>query len=505
MTPLRLACSVAMSVLCLAPVHGQATVNEVQKLTGTGGAFLDNFGRDVSILGNRAMVGAMADDDMGSVTLLLRQGGTWVEGQKLTSNDRVPGDRFGFSVALLDDLVLIGAEGDDDGASGSGSVYVFEHLAGNWRQTDKLHAGDAAGTDNFGRALDASGSVAVIGAPGKDDGALNAGAAYVFRNTGGTWVEEQALSPLVPGTQSAFGSAVAIDGDVLVVSSITDDTLANDAGRVDVYRWDGGSWAHEQALLASDGAANEWFGWSVDVQGDVIAVGANHHGLPATYAGAVYMFRWGGGAWVEEQKLTHSGAQTYDGFGWSVALSGHRLVAGAAGWPAGYGDGAAFQFHHDGTRWVEVQRWLTSDDGSGGIFLPNLGLSIAVEGKTVMSGSPWADGSGGVGDAGAIYVFEADNLALDVLPDSPGPTASAEFRTHGGLAGGQTAMFVLELGGVPLTAQLTLGAFDIDGRHSFSALVPASMAGVDASFIAVGQWKPGTVGLSNVLQMTFGN
>jgi len=307
---------------------------EEQKLLASDGAEDDDFGDSVSISGNVALVGAYGNDDNGDVSgsayVFRWNGSNWVEEPKLLASDGAEDDYFGRSVSISGDVALVGAWGDDDNGNWSGSAYVFRWNASSWVEEPKLLASDGAEYDYFGCSVSISGNVALVGAYGNDDNGSYSGSAYVFRWNGSNWVEEQKLLASDAAEYDYFGDSVSISGDVALVGARDDDDNGSYSGSAYVFRWNGSSWVEEQKLLASDGAAFDAFGISVSISGDVALVGAssNDNGIGS---GSAYVFRWNGSSWVEEQKLLASDAAADDYFGDSVSISGDVALVGAWG------------------------------------------------------------------------------------------------------------------------------------------------------------------------------
>ncbi len=157
------------------------TPTEVAKLTALGAMAGDQFGRSVAVSGDTAVIGADLDDDKGtnsgSAYVFIRSAGTWTEVAKLTASDAAVGDQFGRSVAVAGDTAVIGANGDDDAGSNSGSAYVFIRSGTTWTEQAKLTASDAAAGERFGGSVALAGDTAVIGARLDDDAGTNSGAA----------------------------------------------------------------------------------------------------------------------------------------------------------------------------------------------------------------------------------------------------------------------------------------------------------------------------------------
>ncbi len=153
-------------------------------------------------------------------------------------------------------------------------------------------------------------------------------------------------------------------------------------------------------LLASDRATYDGFGQSVAVSGHVAVVGAVFDDDNGMGSGSAYIFRWDGSAWTEEQKLLASDGAGGDRFGARVALSGDIAVVGAF-WhdDNGADSGAAYVFHWNGSLWVEEQKLLAPDGAAGDWF----GGSVSVSGDVVVVGASRNDNNGGL--AGSAYVF----------------------------------------------------------------------------------------------------
>jgi hypothetical protein len=169
---------------------------QVAKLTAYQAASGDYFGSSVSISGSTVVVGSSGDDDngtnSGSAYIFGRdQGGVdaWGQVAKLTASDGASYDEFGRSASISGDTIVVGANGDDDHGSNSGSAYIFgrdQGGVGTWGHVAKLTASDGASYDYFGWSVSISGDTIVVGANGDDDNGLGSGSAYIFgRGSGG--------------------------------------------------------------------------------------------------------------------------------------------------------------------------------------------------------------------------------------------------------------------------------------------------------------------------------
>lgn len=282
----------------------------------------------------------------------------------------------------------------------------------------KLTAADAAREDYFGASVDIDGDVAIVGAMGSAflyDDAI--GAAYVFRKIGSAWVQEQKLVDPMPQPGVGFGLAVAIEGDVAMVTAPGDHDALGGAGAVHVFRYDGSIWVHTQKLFASDPAPLGQLGISVAIDGPTAAIGQVRGG-PKSSPAAVYVFRWNGTSWVEEQKLFPPDLGDFDQFAGSVAINGNYIVAGA---PVQDPSGAAYVFHWNGTQWVQQQK-LTASDGSH-----TFGRSVAIYEDVIVIGAPQDEEVFTLAGSAYIFHFNGANWVQQQKLLPPGQPQSGYF------------------------------------------------------------------------------
>ena len=194
-------------------VRSGTSWSQQAKLTASdAGGHWAYLGWSVALSGDTAVVGAIADD---SAYVFVRSGGSWSQQVKLTASDAAASDWFGHSVAISGDTAIVGAYGDDD----SGSAYVFVRSGASWSQQAKLTASDAATGDEFGWSVALSGDTAIIGAYLDDDGASKSGSAYVFGRSGGSWSEQAKLNASDPTTNAQFGYSVAVSGNTAIMGA----------------------------------------------------------------------------------------------------------------------------------------------------------------------------------------------------------------------------------------------------------------------------------------------
>jgi hypothetical protein len=385
------------------------------KITPADGEMLDYFGRSVFISGDYSIVAADLDDDngynSGSAYIFRRKGTDWIEEAKLLPHDGAPIDYFGASVCISGEIAVIGANDDDDQGSGSGSAYIFRRGDTSWTEEAKLTPADGAAGDHFGVSVSVSGDYVMVGSFWDDDHGAESGSVYVFRNEGGTWIEEAKLTAGDGSPQDYFGFSVSMSGDYAVVGAYRDDDNGIESGSAYVFRREGATWVEEAKLTAGDGAAIDFFGYSVSISGDYTILGAYHNDEHGANSGSAYVFRREGTSWTEEAKLTASDAEPEDFFGHSVSISGDYAIVGAFhDDDAGSEAGSAYLFKHEGTGWIEVAKLTASDGEADDAF----GLSVSISGDNAIAGALGGNDHGFA--SGSAYVYSGFSGGSTALP-----------------------------------------------------------------------------------------
>jgi hypothetical protein len=339
---------------------------ERSKLLALDGAVEDLFGYSVAISGDYAIVGTPYDDDngshSGSAYTFKWDGTAWVQQQKLLASDGAASDSFGYSVSISGDYAVVGALSDDDNGADSGSAYIFKWNGTAWVEQQKLLASDGAAKDYFG-VVAICGDYVIVGAYLDDSSRIDAGSAYIFKRDVTTWTQQAKLTASDGATEDYFG-LVAISGDYAIVGAYGDDDKGTYSGSAYIFHWDGTMWTQQQKLLASDGAASDYFGQSVSISGDYAIVGAPYDDDNGSHSGSAYIFYRDGTTWLQQAKLLISDGYANDWFGCSVSISGDYAIVGANGDDSSRIDaGSAYIFKRDVTTWTQ-QAKLTATDGA---------------------------------------------------------------------------------------------------------------------------------------------
>jgi hypothetical protein len=436
-----------------------------QAITAGDGASGDFFGRSVSFNGDTVAVGADGDDigsaiERGSAYVFVRSGTTWSLQQKLTADDGATGDEFGRSVSLSGDTLAVGAPFHAVGANASqGAVYIFVRTGSVWAQQQKLSANDGAAFVSFGFSVALSRDTVAVGTPLDTVGPNQfQGSAYVFIRKGAVWTQQQKLTANDGKFSSEFGRSIAISGETVLVGAPGDKIGANvDQGSAYVFTRGGAEWTLRQKLTAGDGAEFSDFGGSVAVSDRTLVAGAPGSAVGSNEnQGAAYVFARAAAGWTLQQKLTANDGAADDAFGASVSVSGDILAAGAPGDDVGSNkdQGSAYIFTRSFTPggggqpvWTRQQKFSAGDGAPEDGF----GCSVSVSGDTVAVGALTKD-KGASGSQGAAYAFVSPACPTVTLNPGglPGARVGVSYtQTVTASGGGGPFQFSLSDGALP--------------------------------------------------------
>jgi uncharacterized protein YciI len=296
------------------------------KLTAFDGAASDYFGNSVVANADKIIVGAWGDDDDGSSSgsvYVYDANNLSTQPTKLTAFDGDAEDRFGEVLAATDDKIVVSALYDDPNFSGSVYVYDANDLTA---QAVKLTAFDAADYDVFGQAIAVSDNNLVVGAPSDDDDGTSSGSVYVY-NMNDLSAQPTKLTAFDAAASDYFGTAVAVTDNRIFVGMQNDDDNGYNSGSVYVFDANDLS-AQPTKLTAFDGAASDIFGYSVAANADKIFVSAMFDDDNGSASGSVYVFD-ANDLSAQPTKLTAFDGAADDRFGISIAVSGDQIVVGA--------------------------------------------------------------------------------------------------------------------------------------------------------------------------------
>jgi len=280
-------------------------------------ADFDHFGAAVALHRDYAVVGApdSGASNRGAVYVFRRSGAAWSFDAALAWPQPFNNERFGYAVAIRDSTIAVGAP-DRPGNGPEGAVGVFTNSSGAWTFRRRLQNSFADDDDQLGRALDIQAT-----APGQYQiiAACLTGSAVVYSGSNANWSEDA-----IVGGWNAID--VALSGNTAVVGEPYSPVPAG--GRVIVLTEVGGVWTNQAALLSPTLGISNAFGWRVDLEGDVLAVGEIDGDLASPNGGVVHVYERSGTTWTLVRSIAALDSAAGDDFGGALALSGADLVVG---------------------------------------------------------------------------------------------------------------------------------------------------------------------------------
>jgi len=381
---------------------------ELQKLVASDDIPENIFGESVSLDGNTALIGADGYEDKGAAYVFRRTGNSWIQEAKLLASDGAVGDSFGYAVSLDGDTALIGAQGDDDNGNWSGSAYVFTRTDTIWTQQQKLLASDGVTYDCFGCSVSLDGDTALIGSPLNEYGS---GSAYVFTRTGTIWTQQVKLVASDGAHEDYFGWSVSLDDDTALIGAYGDDDNQEVSGSAYIFNRTGIIWAQEAKLLASDGVKGDFFGSSISLDDDTALICACSDDDNGYDSGSAYVFTCVSSIWTQQAKLLPSDGAPEDYFGCSGSVDGDTVLVGAY-WDDDNGDnsGSAYIFTRTDTTWAQQAKLLASDGTAHDVF----GNSVSIDENVALIGIPLDDNEWDATGSARIFIKEGGSPYLEI-------------------------------------------------------------------------------------------
>ena len=365
-------------------------ISEYNPVAETDGGAGDNFGYNVSISGNYAIVGVIADDigvniNQGSASIYRFNGINWVFMQKLIDVTGAAEDHFGISVSISGNYAIVGSYRDDAGSNiDQGSANIYQYNGNNWILMQKLTDATGAAEDHFGNSVSISGNYAIVGSYADDVGSnVDQGSANIFQYNGSNWVLMQKISDATGEANDNFGVTVSISGNYAIVGAYLDDVgISVNQGSASIFQYNGSNWVLMQKISDATGEANDNFGKSVSISGMYAIAGASNDNSGSNIdQGSASIYQYVGNGWILMQKITDSTtAAANDAFGISVSISGDYAIVGAY-WDdigANTDQGSARIYLRLGKGWQKLQ-YLTDPSGTPEDYF---GISTAIDGNT---------------------------------------------------------------------------------------------------------------------------
>lgn len=384
-------------------VHNAPYTYETRVLD-TIGDFLDLFGSSVATNGNYVAIGASNDElvssNAGTVHVFYKERNNWSKTQILEPTGTTTGGQFGYTMCMNEEWLIVGSLSDHQ-PDWSGAITKFKKdNIGNWELMGKVKASDVKLGQRFGSALAMDGDWLVVGSPYDSLNDLSVGSVYLFQYDGTDWVEFQKLTPPNPVDAQQFGYSVSIDSTVVVIGSPDDNLAGTKRGSAYIFEYDGNQWGFFTKITANDGADNDQFGTAVAVIDSLnFFVGSPSDDDLAVNAGSVYHFKLENNVWNQSDKLYSPTASISGTFGKALYTNKEYLGIGEQ-----YGNlskGAVHLFKTDC-----FDSWLSSytinaSDGQTG---DNFGKAVAFSDNFLVAGSCEDDENGN--NSGSSYIYD---------------------------------------------------------------------------------------------------
>ena len=334
----------------------------------------------VSISGDFIIVGGS-----GSAFIFKRDKEKWIEqAQLLPSDDSQSLSLFGHSVSISGDFAIVGSRWDDNyNGEDAGAAYIYKREGHVWVQQTKLIASNGGYDDYLGYSVSINGNYAIVG--GNDS-------AFIFKHDNNSWREQTQLVVHDRTYGDEFGTSVSISDNFAIVGACRDNEKGRIAGAAYIFKQEGGTWKEYVKLLASDGDLTDFFGTSVSISGNTAIVGAKGDMYSS---GSVYIFKNDGKTWIEQTKIIASDSDEDDYFGNSVALSEDSAIVGSnEDETNGFRAGSAYiynipSFFPPALSIIQPERTVLADAGSISIYISNIGNEASQINWKATTDAPW--------------------------------------------------------------------------------------------------------------------
>ncbi len=433
----------------------------------------DLFGWSVAMDGNTLVIGAKSEQsnatgingnqinnsasNSGAVYVFIKTGRVWSQQAYIKASNTDSGDKFGTSVAISGDTLVVGAPFEQSNASGingdesdnsllgSGAAYVFVRNAGIWQQQAYLKGTNNTEGQQFGNAVAMVNDKIAIGAWRESNLTLRSGAVYVFERNSGVWSQHAYLKAPNAETEDRFGESLALtesttieivlgepiavtkstlligapneDSNAIGVNGDQNNNSALSSGAAYVFEKIGNNWDFQTYLKASNTNNQDNFGTAVDIDGNTLVISAVFEGSSSTgvngdegdnssaSAGAAYIFTQNQGVWSQQAYLKASNTDSSDQFGQHVSIDGDIVVVSAR-WEQSNATGIN---GNDGDNSVNAAGAVYSYERTNNSWQfidyikqsntaqsPNgdwFGTSTTLSNQTLVVGAPWEDSS----------------------------------------------------------------------------------------------------------------
>lgn len=399
--------------------YNQAIIQTPQVI----GAY-DSFGTSVSIKGDQIAVGAdvAGESSQGLVfTYNKNDNGVWEYDRQFSAHDGMDGDRYGNSVSIFDEWLTVGAFLQDR----SGKVYVYWNNGTDWTLHSELLPLVRVRDGYFGHRVVMKNYTLAVGHPAaRVEQVDESGNVNIYNNWGFNWVLGNVITPSVPQSRSLHGFSVDFDrGNVFVVGAPHEDTH----GRGRIYQYNGVRWETKHEISGLQGAE---LGFDVAISENRTAISSREGG--PTKNGYVVTFSLINDTWVQDPVTlvgdVHSTQAGTAYFGNSIDIDGDMMAIGS---PFEGSTGAVYVYNWDNGKWNFQHKLIGPSPVSNDYYHSMFGWSLTIYNGILVVGAPGSLTSDGVKRAGTVFVY--DDFQFTASPTSApttSPTTKAPTTTQ---------------------------------------------------------------------------
>ena len=371
------------------------------KVLASDGAEDDRYGKNVALFDEWFAVSANRDDDNG-----LNSGSVYIYNKitldeyKITPSDGSSDDFFGKSISIYGNWLAVGSVYDDENGLKSGSAYIFHYDGTNWIEYTKIVPIDGAPSDRFGYSIDIYDDVLICGAVYDDDGGEDSGAVYIYKLINGIWVYHQKILSSDSSPGDFFGVSLAIDSDIIAVGSVYDDDMGENSGSVSIFQIENYYWEETQKIVPDDGEDFDFFANSLDLNTGKLVVSAFYDDSENINSGSVYIYDMLNSDFEFSYKIEAEDSSLNDTFGLDVSIYDNWLAIGSLNNDNGLNSGSVYLYEL-GQNYILRQTKISPEDGNA---YDEFSISLALGENELIVGAHFDDDLGD--DSGSVYIYQ---------------------------------------------------------------------------------------------------
>ena len=378
------------------------------------------FGKKIAYDNGWLAVSAIYDAEhgykSGAVYLFYFNGSIWEEHSKITAYDAAPYDRFGYSVDIQNNQLVVGSIFDDDRGDNSGAVYFYEFSNNNWSIINKISPEFLNSSDLFGYSVALGAGYLAISAPQSDLVVSDGGFVNLYHINSNEFIDSGFITPEDLNLYNNFGNQICIDNDFMFITSIYDDGLSINAGSVYVYENIENQWIYHSQLFASDGFLNDNLGVSVSCNEGWVSVGSfdDDNGIDS---GSLYLYKLINNNFIEQAKIISSDGNQYDEFSASNSINNNLLIVGSRlDDDNGNDSGSAYLYKFKGCQDISACNYeqdVILSDNSQCVY-PQFGFECNGDCLSIVGDCGICGGNGNNGDANSDNLLNIIDIVIMV-------------------------------------------------------------------------------------------